>query len=164
MEWSKSLTYLSHNFENTCLSLWTPCLAFGFNKQKFDTLEGQVSTHWCGPALAYCGSNIVGSVLLFSYGSCFFSAYHLIPNPDVLQILMSIGGSLGTACYAGHFRRKIREKYNITGSLQGDICTHMWCSPCALCQETAELRHQNDIVNGNIDFTKAPYIQIMLEA
>ena len=163
MNWHKSLCS-NHEFENTCLSIWTPCIAYGLNKQKFDTLDGQVGSHWCGPTLAYCGSNILGSVLLLSYGSCVLDAYNVIPSPDAIQAIISFGGALGTACYAGHFRRKVREKYSIQGTLHGDVCTHLWCSPCALCQETAELRHQNDIINGNEDFSKAPFIQVMTDA
>lgn len=163
MNWNKNLCHNS-DFETTCLSLWTPCLAFGFNKQKFNTMDGQVSSHWCGPSLAYCGSQIIGSVLLLTYSNWVLSAYHVVPGPDAVQSIVSFGGALGTACYAGHFRKQLREKYNITGSLRGDVCTHLWCAPCALCQETAELKFQNDVLIGNEDFTKAPYIQVMTDS
>ena len=86
-----------------------------------------------------------------------------MPNPDIIHLIASTGGAFGTACYAGHFRHRIREKYGIQGNLRGDICTHLWCSPFALCQETEELYHQNKIMNGTIDFTKAPYIQVMTD-
>ena len=160
MNWSQSLCS-NNDFEASCLSIWLPCLAFGFNKQKFQVLDGQVGTHWCGPALAYFGSNLIGTLLLLSYGSCILNGAHVIASPDALQAIASAGGALGTACYAGHFRKQIREKYSIEGDLRGDICTHLWCSPCALCQETAELKFQNDILNGNIEATKAPYVQVM---
>jgi Cys-rich protein (TIGR01571 family) len=140
--------------------LWTPCLAFGFNKQKFDSMNGQISPHWCGPSIAYCGSNLIGGFLMLTYGTCILNAYNVVPSPDIVQSIISIGGALGTACYAGNFRKKIREKYLIDGTLRGDICTHFWCSPCALCQETAELKYQNEVI---IDTTKAPYIQVMTE-
>ena len=155
MDWSRHLIH-PYDFENTCISLWTPCLAFGFNKQKLDTLNGQVSAHWCGPAFAYCGSNILGGFLLLSYSSCILNVLHFTPGPNVIQMIVSFGGSLATACYAGNFRSRLREKYNINGSLREDICIHMWCSPCALCQETSELKYQNDLLN---DFTKGSYTQ-----
>ena len=161
MNWNQTLCS-NNDFESACTSIWLPCLAFGFNKQKFQALDGQVGTHWCGPSIAYCGSNLIGSILLFSYGGCALNAAHIAASPDTLQAIASLGGALGTACYAGHFRKQLREKYAIEGNLRGDICTHMWCSPCALCQETAELKYQNDVLNGNIEATKAPYVQVML--
>lgn len=163
MNWNKNLCHNS-DFETTCLSLWTPCLAFGFNKQKYETLDGQVATHWCGPALAYVGSNIVGSFLMFNYGICFLDVYNITLSKDAIQALSAIGGTISTSCYAGYFRKQLREKYSITGSLTNDICTHIWCSPCALCQESAELKYQNDIMNNDRDFTKAPYVQLMSDS
>ena len=163
MKWNNDLCS-NNDFETTCISLWTPCLAFAFNKQKFNTLEGQVGVHWCAPALAYCGSNLIGSFLLLTYTGCALNSANIIASPDVLQIIASLGGSLGTACYCGHFRKQLREKYNIDGNIKGDICTHFFCSPCALCQETAELKYQNDLINNVADFTKAPFIQVMTDA
>jgi len=162
MNWNQTLCS-GHDFESTCVALWTPCVAFGLNKQKFDALDGQLGTHWCGPSLAYCGSNVIGSLLMLTYGGCALNAVHLIASPDALRATASLGGALGTACFAGHFRRKLRTKYGINGNLNEDICTHLLCSPCALCQETSELRYQNDILNGNIDATKAPFVQVMME-
>ena len=161
MNWNQTLCS-NNDFETTCLSLWTPCFAFGFNKQKIDVFDGQVGTHWCGPALAYCGSNIVGSVLLLTFCSCLNTA-QIVASPDAIQAIASIGGTIGTACYAGHFRQQIRNKYSIEGNLSGDVCTHFWCSPCALCQETSELKYQNGNMNCYSDITKAPYVQVMQE-
>ena len=158
MNWHQSLCCGPNDFETTCLALWLPCVAFGFNKQKLDTIENKISPQWCGPAFAYCGSNVLGSILCFSYGTCMLSSTHIALTPDIINLLSSTGALIGTSCYAGHFRKQLRDKYNIEGSLTNDICTHMFCSPCALCQETAEIQKQHEIEQ---DFTKTPYVQVM---
>jgi len=32
-------------------------------------------------------------------------------------------------------RSKVRERFNISGTFLGDLCTYMWCGPCAGYQE-----------------------------
>lgn len=144
-QWSYNLLCNPSDFETICVSTWFPCLAYGFNKQKLDALDNKVSPHWCGPSIAYCGSNIVGAIVCLIYSPLVLHGTH-VPL-DILQNIVALGGSLGTACYSGNFRKRIREKYNIKGNLHGDICTHFWCSPCALCQETLEIHNRYFIEN-----------------
>jgi len=163
--WSNKLFLEANkaNFETTCVSLWFPCLAYGFNKQKLDTLDNNISPQWCGPAVAYCGSNILGVFMCLLYSPFVLNGAHV--PPEMVQNIIGLGGSLGTACYAGHFRKRLREKYSIEGNLRGDICTHFLCSPCALCQETLEIESQNVPVSFSTTFDdnsdKVPYIQLM---
>lgn len=39
-------------------------------------------------------------------------------------------------------RGKIRNRFNINGSIVHDICCHIWCSPCAVCQEYREVKRR----------------------
>ena len=36
-------------------------------------------------------------------------------------------------------RGKVREAKGIAGSIVGDFCVHLFCGPCALCQEYQEM-------------------------
>ena len=45
--------------------------------------------------------------------------------------------------YFAYRRTQIREKFGILGSRLGDFCAYFWCAPCALCQETRTLWHNN---------------------
>ncbi|KMT18517.1 hypothetical protein BVRB_2g026550 [Beta vulgaris subsp. vulgaris] len=44
--------------------------------------------------------------------------------------------------YACAYRSKLKRQYGILGSPLEDLCTHIWCHPCALCQEHRELEHR----------------------
>lgn len=39
---------------------------------------------------------------------------------------------------SGLNRQNIRNKLNIDGTYTNDCCIHMWCDPCASCQEYRE--------------------------
>lgn len=56
----------------------------------------------------------------------------------VLTILSAVAGA--AAIGLGAWRRmQMREKFGIRGSAVSDLCAWLWCSPCALCQETRTL-------------------------
>ncbi|GMH33219.1 hypothetical protein BSKO_01053 [Bryopsis sp. KO-2023] len=43
-------------------------------------------------------------------------------------------------CVGGLNRRDLREKYGLRHEPCGDCTVHMFCSPCAVCQEARELK------------------------
>ncbi|KAI6675751.1 hypothetical protein NL676_003657 [Syzygium grande] len=45
-------------------------------------------------------------------------------------------------CYTCTCRTKLRGLYSIPGNQCGDCCVHLWCEPCALCQEYRELKNR----------------------
>ncbi|GLI66863.1 hypothetical protein VaNZ11_010850 [Volvox africanus] len=52
------------------------------------------------------------------------------------------------ACYfASDLRRSIRDKYNLLPEPCNDFTVHCFCSPCALCQESREMRYYDQDVN-----------------
>ncbi|KAG2489090.1 hypothetical protein HYH03_012316 [Edaphochlamys debaryana] len=44
--------------------------------------------------------------------------------------------------FASDVRHEIRAKYNLRPEPCNDLVTHLFCSPCALCQEAREVRYQ----------------------
>lgn len=57
---------------------------------------------------------------------------------QVLTILSTVAGA--AAIGLGAWRRmQLRERFGIRGSAVSDLCVWLWCSPCALCQETRTL-------------------------
>lgn len=140
MNWTKKLISF-HDFETTFISWGCPCLAYAFNKQKYNALEGYKSPNWCGPAIAYCGSQLIGGMLCYSYGTYLLNSMNIIITKDLVYGLVSVGSAMGSSCYSAELRTKIRQKYGIDGNTCNDVCVHYWCNPCASCQETAELSH-----------------------
>ncbi|KAL6753698.1 PLAC8 family-domain-containing protein [Haematococcus lacustris] len=43
-------------------------------------------------------------------------------------------------CFAHETRGALRHKYGLPEEPCSDCMVHCWCSPCAVCQETRELR------------------------
>ncbi|KAL2896460.1 Protein PLANT CADMIUM RESISTANCE 4 [Bienertia sinuspersici] len=43
--------------------------------------------------------------------------------------------------YACAYRGKLKRQIGIPSSPIEDLCTHIWCHPCVLCQEQRELHH-----------------------
>lgn len=54
----------------------------------------------------------------------------------------------------GYQRRKLREKYNLRHAPCGDCTVHLFCSPCAVCQESRELR----VSTSKCDLKYASYL------
>ena len=45
----------------------------------------------------------------------------------LIAFLGPIGGAIN--------RAQVRSAYGIEGNFCGDCCMHLWCGPCAICQE-----------------------------
>ncbi|KAK9105939.1 hypothetical protein Scep_022783 [Stephania cephalantha] len=75
----------------------------------------------------------------FSCGAC-CALYVLV------HLLTSRLGAVLLSCV---YRRKLKKQYNLEGNDCTDFCLHLWCSPCATCQEYRELQHQGfDLTKG----------------
>lgn len=82
-----------------------------------------------------------------------FAAFHphAAPTPLCGKLQpIRVGISLLLSAYAvfllicmAQRRTQIREKFNIKGSVLGDLWAWCCCMPCALCQETRTLWHNN---------------------
>lgn len=55
-------------------------------------------------------------------------------------------GFLLATFYNGLYRTKMRRQWRLKGSLSSDYCLHLFCHPCALCQQYRQLEHQGFIV------------------
>jgi Cys-rich protein (TIGR01571 family) len=50
----------------------------------------------------------------------------------------------GCPCFVScMWRTKLRAKYNLPQDGLGDLCTHFWCGPCALCQVCIIIAHSD---------------------
>ncbi len=57
--------------------------------------------------------------------------------------LMYLAGQIvpcGHVLVTAPTRKRLRFKYNIPNGRCGDFCTHFWCLPCAMCQESREIK------------------------
>lgn len=67
-----------------------------------------------------------------------FCAHQYSTAWQVLTVISAVAGA--AAIGLGAWRRmQMRERFRIRGSAVSDFCTWLWCSPCALCQETRTL-------------------------
>lgn len=62
----------------------------------------------------------------------------------VIPILLSAFlGPIGAAIN----RAQVRNAYGVEGNFCGDCCIHLWCAPCAVCQEYRQsLRKQGKVL------------------
>ena len=79
--------------------------------------------------------------------SWFVPCYQFGKNAEVIGkdcltygLLFFGAGVIGVEpCFGAMIRGQIRELKGIPGGFLGDCCTWLWCSPCALAQESMEL-------------------------
>lgn len=94
-----------------------------------------------------------GFFLLLAIGALWFYIMFLYTGSP-WYIYGTVGVTLLIAIYAGHYRARMRRRFNIIGS-EGDntVSTiddhlyHLMCGCCSLCQEARTLKH-NNVHNG----------------
>tara|TARA_Y100000389_G_scaffold204361_1_gene256464 strand:- start:8306 stop:8602 length:297 start_codon:yes stop_codon:yes gene_type:complete len=77
---------------------------------------------------------MVGAML----GNC------LLPDPYVISGCSSLWTSVSIGLYAGNTRTELREKYDDDGTKKEDICVHLLCSPCGVCEEAQYIRNMSE--------------------
>jgi Cys-rich protein (TIGR01571 family) len=55
----------------------------------------------------------------------------------LLHCILTLVPVVGIVCRT-LVRGKVRQQKNIAGSTIADCCVHLFCAPCALCQEAKE--------------------------
>lgn len=161
--WKTPIICCNVPFETSCMSLSFPMIQYGHNVGKLDAFEKKLYNSWIPYCCGYMGSYIIGGLSFIFYGTVLTSLGGHTLTPQLATTLGNVGASLCLGCYAGKFRTRIRNKYNIQGSYMNDCIIHSIISPCALCQEAEELRLQEEISQNNIGeviFT-APYAPLM---
>ncbi|XP_024401717.1 uncharacterized protein [Physcomitrium patens] len=94
-----------------------------------------------------------GFFLLLLIGAlCFYVTFLCTGSPWYIYGTVSL--FLVIAMYAGHYRARIRRRFNIIGSEGDDTVStiddhlnHLMCGCCSLCQEARTLKH-NNVHNG----------------
>lgn len=161
-DWINSLVCTQAPFETTCLSAFCPMCQYGHNVQKFKQSNEEIAPSWIPHTCGYFGSYAVGSILFILYANAFATLSHATLNPELINTIGNLGGSICLGAYAGKFRSELREKYNIKGSKFNDCLIHSLISPCALCQEAQEIeirsKGNESLVIGSFE---APYIPVM---
>lgn len=150
-------------FETSCMSLFFPMVQYGHNVAHTNALEGKSYNSWIPYCCGYMGSYIIGGFSFILYGSAIAGLGGYTLTPQLASTLANVGAPLCLGCYAGKFRTRVREKYNIQGSYMNDCLIHSVVSPCAVCQEAEELRireEQSQSSATEVIFT-APYAPLM---
>ncbi|ORY88504.1 PLAC8 family-domain-containing protein [Leucosporidium creatinivorum] len=96
-----------------CVSCWCPCITYGENKQRYDSLNlrGQAVPK---EQVEGCGSH----TLVYAAIQC------VTGWGFVLDFLL---------------RGEVRNRYHIAGSAGSDFCTSCCCTPCSLQQQSREI-------------------------
>ncbi|NXI79365.1 PLAC8 protein, partial [Rhipidura dahli] len=59
-----------------------------------------------------------------------------------------VAGDMDECCLCGSsvaMRTLYRTRYNISGSILGDFCTILWCTPCSLCQLKRDINRRKQL-------------------
>ncbi|NXS85567.1 PLAC8 protein, partial [Erpornis zantholeuca] len=65
----------------------------------------------------------------------------------LLCLSCQVAGDMNECCLCGSsvaMRTLYRTRYNIPGSIMGDYCSIMWCTPCALCQLKRDINRRRE--------------------
>jgi Cys-rich protein (TIGR01571 family) len=136
--WEGGLFEIGDHSDVTIQTACCPCATFGTNMERsgFGTSWGQG-----------------GILLLLSIGAVSFYVMFLCTgSPWFIYGMLSL--LVLMAMYAGHYRARIRKRFNIIGSEGGDTVSsiddhlyHIMCGCCSLCQEARTLK-TNNVLNG----------------
>ncbi|KAL3697313.1 hypothetical protein R1sor_011389 [Riccia sorocarpa] len=66
-------------------------------------------------------------------------------------------------CYTCIYRSRLREKYGLPGSTNGDFWTECCCLPCSICQVYRELEKRNALTPGYGELSPSSTALILLE-
>ncbi|KAL3716253.1 hypothetical protein ACJRO7_007936 [Eucalyptus globulus] len=104
------------------------------------------------PILNIPGINVgVWTTGLFGLITCFCSWITFGQNAEIID--KGTCACAGALCclifdlfycsfwYTCTYQTKLRGLYLIAGDQCGDCCVHLWCEPCAFCQEHRELKY-----------------------
>ncbi|KAH9576394.1 hypothetical protein CY35_01G158900 [Sphagnum magellanicum] len=136
--WEGGLFEIGDHSDVTIQTAFCPCATFGRNMERsgFGTSWGQG-----------------GIFLLLSVGAVsFYITYVCTGSPWFIYGTLSL--LLLMAMYAGHYRVRMRRRFNIIGSEGGNTVSliddhlyHLMCGCCSLCQEARTLK-SNNVLNG----------------
>ncbi|KAH0464912.1 hypothetical protein IEQ34_005015 [Dendrobium chrysotoxum] len=140
-QWSSGICACCDDMQSCIIGTICPCFLFGKNAEFLGsgTLAGSCMTH-------FILWGLVNSLC------CLFSG----------GILAFFPGAM-VACYACGYRKALRAKYKLQEAPCGDLTTHLFCHPCAICQEYREIRERSTGSTPPLIWTdmNAPTIQAM---
>lgn len=127
--------------EHTDVTLHTACCpwhTFGTNMER-----SGFGTSWAQGGIFFVLA--IGAVCFYIIFACTGSPWYIYGTVSLILLI---------AVYAGHYRARIRRRFNIIGSEGDDVVStiddhlyHLMCGCCSLCQEARTLKH-NNVHNG----------------
>ncbi|KAL6652615.1 hypothetical protein ACP70R_011540 [Stipagrostis hirtigluma subsp. patula] len=113
--WSTGLCDCADDADSCCLTFFCPCVTFG----RIATIVDQGATWGWRRRRPWTNQ-----------ACCAMGTVYALLAPE-LSFLCS-------CCY----RSKLRTNYGLAAEPCVDCCVHLWCEPCALCQEYRELQYR----------------------
>jgi len=141
-QWKSSLFGCFEDCE-TCLlgAFCTPCL-YGQNAAAMQVLATGEPAGCMNHCCNYYCSALLPSIFAGSFFALAMSGGAAPVDPQALSTVQNLATNCGIGCFAGANRSEIRSRFNIEGSGTSDFVHHFLCSPCAVCQESREIKHQ----------------------
>ncbi|XP_060176897.1 cell number regulator 8-like [Lycium barbarum] len=133
----KNDEFVSSDFEVCLLGTLAPCVLYGSNAERIGSSPGSFANH----CLPYLGLYLIGQSF---FGWNCMAPWFSYPSRTAIRQRFNLEGNCEAAtrscgCYGGFVEdEERREQCESTC----DFATHIFCHPCALCQEGRELRRR----------------------
>ncbi|XP_009767586.1 cell number regulator 8-like [Nicotiana sylvestris] len=133
----KNDEFVSSDLEVCLLGTLAPCVLYGSNAERIGSAPGSFSNH----CLPYTGLYLIGQSF---FGWNCMAPWFSYPSRTALRQKFNLEGNCeavtrSCGCYGGFVEdEERREQCESTC----DFATHIFCHPCALCQEGRELRRR----------------------
>nr|XP_025699843.1 protein PLANT CADMIUM RESISTANCE 10 isoform X1 [Arachis hypogaea] len=120
-QWSSGICACCDDMQSCFIGFICPCFLFGKNAEFLGsgTFLGSCVTHF-----------LLWS--LVNTACCFLTDGLCLALPGCL-----------VSCYACHYRKTLRTKFDLPEAPCGDFVTHFFCHLCAICQEYREIRERS---------------------
>ncbi|CAN4109626.1 unnamed protein product [Withania somnifera] len=129
--------FVSSDFEVCLLGTLAPCVLYGSNAERIGSSPGSFTNH----CLPYTGLFLIGQSF---FGWNCMAPLFSYPSRTAIRQRFNLEGNCeavtrSCGCYGGFAEdEERREQCESTC----DFATHIFCHPCALCQEGRELRRR----------------------
>ncbi|KAJ8570686.1 hypothetical protein K7X08_037658 [Anisodus acutangulus] len=133
----KNDEFVSSDFEVCLLGTLAPCVLYGSNAERIGSSPGSFANH----CLPYTGLYLIGQSF---FGWNCMAPWFSYPSRTAIRQRFNLEGNCeevtrSCGCYGGFVEdEERREQCESTC----DFATHIFCHPCALCQEGRELRRR----------------------
>ncbi|XP_049342715.1 cell number regulator 8-like [Solanum verrucosum] len=133
----KNDEFASSDFEVCLLGTLAPCVLYGSNAERIGSSPGSFTNH----CLPYTGLFLIGQSF---FGWNCMAPWFSYPNRTAIRQRFNLEGNCeavtsSCGCHGGFVEDEERREHCESTC---DFLTHIFCHPCALCQEGRELRRR----------------------